>query len=224
MHAVTNFLTIFSKNIYRNSIEKQFVKILIHITTLNSFLSQTSVYSTNLSSFVNGSDIPTASAQKNEKWKSLSGFCVKLYYVLLIHLIIHHLLSRLLELQTTQHGNNVKKSHKKCNLAWAKINGFYMELDWRAKWSLHCKAKGEIIKKGDAVLLIYHSWNKVQLYNFPPHLNHCVVARLLQSRNKKFCFTKLSSSEEKKKRRRRKSWGKNFFKSHFSRTTETTIK
>ena len=126
MHAVTNFLTIFSKNIYRNSNEKQFVKMLIHITTLNSFLSQTSVYSTNLSSFVNGSDIPTASAQKNEKWKSLSGFCVKLYYVLLIHLIIHHLLSRLL--QTSQHGNNVKKSHKKCNLAWTKINGFYMEL------------------------------------------------------------------------------------------------
>ena len=135
-HACSNFLTIFSKNIYRNSNEKQFVKMLIHITTLNSFLSQTSVYSTNLSSFVNGSDIPTASAQKNEKWKSLSGFCVKLYYVLLIHLIIHHLLSRLLELQTSQHGNNVKKSHKKCNLAWAKINGFYMEMYWRTKWSL----------------------------------------------------------------------------------------
>ena len=120
--------------------------MLIHITTLNSFLSQTSVYSTILSSFVNGSDIPTASAQKNEKWKSLSGFCVKLYYVLLIHLIIHHLLSRLLELQTSQHGNNVKKSHKKCNLAWAKINSFLYGA---------CKAKGEIIKKGDAVLLIY---------------------------------------------------------------------
>ena len=136
MHAVT-FWPFFPKiYMYRNSNEKQFVKMLIHITTLNSFLSQTSVYSTNLSSFVNGSDIPTASAQKNEKWKSLSGFCVKLYYVLLIHLIIHHLLSRLLELQTSQHGNNVKKSHKKCNLAWAKINGFYMELYWRAKWSL----------------------------------------------------------------------------------------
>ena len=87
--------------------------MLIHITTLNSFLSQTSVYSTNLSSFVNGSDIPTASAQKNEKWKSLSGFCVKLYYVLLIHLIIHHLrsLTRTPDMAASHSILNSKKSH-----------------------------------------------------------------------------------------------------------------